>query len=76
MTDIAEKTRKKLGALGVHSPEAVAPLFAALREIFGAELPAATDITSWKKLRDRWQSRKQGLLTHVKTTGSSPLRPT
>ncbi|MFB3094757.1 MAG: phenylalanine--tRNA ligase subunit alpha [Candidatus Acidiferrales bacterium] len=75
MTDIAEKTRKKLSALGVHSPEGVAPLFAALRETFGAELPAATDITSWKKLRDRWQSRKQGLLTHVKNNWLQPAAP-
>lgn len=75
MTEIVEKTRRRLAELGATAPEALPSLFSALRKAFDAELAAVTDADAWKSFRDRWQGRKQGLLTHVKNNWLQPAPP-
>lgn len=75
MADATEQTRQTLSDLGVSAPDKVAPLFDALGKAFSTELSSATDRDGWQALRDRWQSRKRGILTHVKQNWLQPAPP-
>jgi phenylalanyl-tRNA synthetase alpha chain len=75
MADATEKTRQTLSDLGISAPEQIAPLFDTLDRTFSTELSATTDSAAWQALRDRWQSRKQGILTHVKQNWLQPAPP-
>ena len=75
MSEANQKATKKLDELGVGSPDGVAPMFAELSATFAAEAEAATTLEAWKSLRDRWLSRKKGLLTQVKNNWLVPAGP-
>ena len=75
MAEVIEKTRKTLAVMGISDSAQIAPLFAALADVFEAELPSAIDGKTWKELRDRWLSRKQGILTNVKKNWLQPAPP-
>ncbi|HKZ52949.1 MAG TPA: hypothetical protein VJ085_06695, partial [Candidatus Acidoferrales bacterium] len=72
MTDILKKTTMALDRLGIRSGSAVSPLFAELQKSFDTELAQATDSDAWKELRDRWLSRKKGVLTQIKNHWLQP----
>ena len=66
MSAAIEKTSRTLDALGVRSAADLSSLFAALRESFRTELSQTASLDAWKVLRDRWVSRKKGVLTQIK----------
>ncbi len=74
MSAATDKTTRTLAQLGVRSG-AVAPLFTELEKAFGAELAQATDADAWKELRDRWLSRKKGVLTQIRNHWLQPAGP-
>ncbi|MFQ5696594.1 MAG: phenylalanine--tRNA ligase subunit alpha [Terriglobia bacterium] len=75
MRDALEKTTRSYKELGVSSPAEVPPLFDALRQLFDAEIGQASGLDAWQELRDRWLSRKRGLLTQVKNHWLQPAGP-
>ena len=61
--------------MGLSGPAAVAALFDALAQAFDEEIAAALDKASWQDVRDRWQSRKRGVLTAIKQNWLQPAPP-
>jgi phenylalanyl-tRNA synthetase alpha chain len=72
MTDVLKKTTLSFDRLGLRSGSAVASLFAELQRSFEADLAGASDPDKWKDLRDRWLSRKKGVLTQIKNHWLQP----
>ncbi|MGH9862321.1 MAG: phenylalanine--tRNA ligase subunit alpha [Candidatus Acidiferrales bacterium] len=66
MSTAIEKTTRTLDELNVRTAADLTLLFAALRETFARELAQTASLDSWKELRDRWVSRKKGVLTQIK----------
>jgi len=75
VADVLEKTAAPLAKLGVASSEALAALFAELRQAFDAELSSASDPDALEALRVRWIGRKRGALTQVKSNWLDPAAP-
>ena len=75
MSSSSDSVSQSLAALGVTSPEQVAPLFAAARMRFDAEAADARDEASWKQFRDAWLGRKSGVLTLITDNWLKPASP-
>ena len=75
MSSSSDSVSQSLAALGVTSPEQVAPLFAAARTRFDAEAADARDEASWKTFRDAWLGRKSGVLTLITDNWLKPASP-
>jgi phenylalanyl-tRNA synthetase alpha chain len=67
-----EKTARTLAQLGVRTGAELAPLFSELGKTLDAELASTADPKAWKDLRDRWLSRKKGVLAQVKNHWLQP----
>ena len=69
---IVEQTRQPLSAT---TADAVAKMFAELREEFDREVRAAADETGWKSARDAWLGRKSGVLSQITDNWLKPASP-
>ncbi|MBI3406354.1 MAG: phenylalanine--tRNA ligase subunit alpha [Acidobacteria bacterium] len=72
---MTQKTAQSLEKLGIAAPDAVAPLFAELREEFDRGASTVSDEATWKTFRDAWLGRKSGVLTQITDNWLKPASP-
>jgi len=75
MNSIDSNVSQKLAELGVADAAGLAPLFAAIRGGFDAEVSVASDEGSWKVFRDAWLGRKSGVLAQITDNWLKPASP-
>jgi len=68
-------TATPLAIQGVTTPDAVVPLFAAVRARFDHESVAVHDESAWKNFRDAWLGRKSGVLAQITDHWLKPAPP-
>jgi phenylalanyl-tRNA synthetase alpha chain len=66
---------KTLAGLGVTEPAQVAARFADVRAQFDGHFETVHDESEWKLFRDRWLSRKSGVLTLITDNWLKPATP-
>jgi phenylalanyl-tRNA synthetase alpha chain len=75
MNSLDNKPAQTLADLGVTQPDQVAPLFAAVRARFDAEIARTHDESNWNISKIMWLGRKSGVLTQITDNWLKPATP-